>query len=1258
MSNNIEMQDTLNKNEWIDLIEEAIDKEYFKCYEYNFSNIQEIGSGTFGEVYRANWKNSEQYIALKSFFNLNDVTVKEIVHELKLQSKIQFHDNIIKFYGVTKFESDDLLKKYSIVMEYADSGTLKDYLKKNFNNLTWDNKYNLAYQLACGVSCLHNGGIIHRDLHSDNILVHRNTIKVLSKGIDSLSKQSKLFGIIPYIDPTRFGKREDNKNLTQIFSFNEKSDVYSVGVLLWEISSGQSPFFTKEYDLDLAMQGLREDPIPDTPDKYIKLYTDCWDGEPNNRPTINQVIERLKSMMITKTTIITENYHIKSDLQLSDEQDINPTNVNTSSSINDSYHGELSQIIQNFDKMNIKEIAPTVSTSEMFNIINSSEMNLIINEIVEFIFKLNNRGKSAYDYIFDCFNDHNINSFEIYSWLLNNQNDLDSIFLLGYFNYVGIEASKNFDRAFDLFIKASKQSHILAQYYVGGCYEFGYGTVKNEKLAIEYYDKLVNKEIALGIFKISFFYEQGIGVKKNLKRAAHLYEKAANLGHNVAQSNLAIMYINEIGIDKDDYKAFNLSKQSAEGECLSGIRVLGYCYSYGIGTNINKQKAFELYQKAADLGDMYAQHNLGDMYEIGDGIEKDINKAIYWYEQSAKQGYQDAQNRAGSKKFKSNNDYKTISIKENHEMQNINEWVSWIEEKIVKEYFKFYERKHLSNIQEIGSGSFGKVHRANWKDSEQYIALKSVPVKEIVHELNLQKYIPFHDNIIKFYGIAKFESDNQDSLKRYLLVMEYADSGTLRDYLKKNFNNFTWDNKYNMVYQLACRAYMLKGSYTHSNNILVHRNTIKVADFGLSKRIGSSSKQSKLFGIIPYVDPKRFGKRRNNKNSTQLSSFNEKSDVYSVGVLLWEISSGQPPFSTSEEYDFCLIMKILQGIREYPIPDTPENYIKLYTGCWDGEPDNRPTIDQVVAKTSVITENHQVKSDLQLSDEQDINSTNVNTSSSVSNSYHRELSQIIQNFDKMNTKEISANEQIIKKSILSEKNLSKIINEIVEFIFKLVNVGKDSYEYIFDYFDSRDIKSQEIYNCIKTRSYMCHHFVGLCCQFGYGTVKNEKLAFEYYEKLANKESSMGIFKIGYFYDVGIWVKKDLEKAAHLYEKAAELGNRSAQHNLALMYRNGEGVDRDYNKSFKLSEQSAEGECKEGINGLGYCYSNGIGTSVNKQKAFELYQKAADLGDMHAQNNHALMYKIGDGIEKDINKAIYWFEQSAKQGTNRLKNLFM
>ena len=49
-------------------------------------------------------------------------------------------------------------------MEYADGGTLRNYLKENFDNLTWKDKYNLAYQLTCAVSCLHDEGIVHRDL--------------------------------------------------------------------------------------------------------------------------------------------------------------------------------------------------------------------------------------------------------------------------------------------------------------------------------------------------------------------------------------------------------------------------------------------------------------------------------------------------------------------------------------------------------------------------------------------------------------------------------------------------------------------------------------------------------------------------------------------------------------------------------------------------------------------------------------------------------------------------------------------------------------------------------------------------------------------------------------------------------------------------------------------------------------------------------------------------------------------------------------
>jgi len=94
----------------------------------------------------------------------------------------------------------------------------------------------------------------------------------------------------------------------------------------------------------------------------------------------------------------------------------------------------------------------------------------------------------------------------------------------------------------------------------------------------------------------------------------------------------------------------------------------------------------------------------------------------------------------------------------------------------------------------------------------------------------------------------------------------------------------------------------------------------------LSKRIEDASKsRSDFFGVVPYINPKKF--------SDISYSLNKKSDVYSVGVLLWEISKGQPPFYVEgKSYDASLAIHIVQGHRETTVPGTPADYVKLYSG--------------------------------------------------------------------------------------------------------------------------------------------------------------------------------------------------------------------------------------------------------------------------------------------------------------------------------------
>ncbi|EXX72087.1 uncharacterized protein OCT59_023608 [Rhizophagus irregularis] len=280
-----------------------------------------------------------------------------------------------------------------------------------------------------------------------------------------------------------------------------------------------------------------------------------------------------------------------------------------SSNTNNSLKG-FSQIIQNFDKININEIEPI--TQNIHENIFEEDLSIIIDEMINLIFKGLNEGKDEEilkNNIINYINNHKILTPEIYNWLLNNQYNSNSICLLGYFNYYGIGTIINKQKVIELYHEATILENSVAQLNLAEMYIHGEGVDINNDLAFELYEELADKEIPNAIDKLGYCYEMGIGTVTNWQRAFELFQKAADLGN------------------------------------ANGMNNLGNCYYNGIGIDINDYKAFELYQKAANLDNYLAQCNLALMYEYGNGIGKNINQAIYWYNKSAKQGYQYAQNK-------------------------------------------------------------------------------------------------------------------------------------------------------------------------------------------------------------------------------------------------------------------------------------------------------------------------------------------------------------------------------------------------------------------------------------------------------------------------------------------------------------------------------------------------------------------------------------------------------------------------------------
>ncbi|RIB25815.1 kinase-like domain-containing protein [Gigaspora rosea] len=278
----------------IESFEKVISRKHINRINKNqLSKSEEIAKGAFGNIHKAEWKVYKLTVALKSLradISSDQNTMEDFMKELQLLQKLGSHPNINTFYGI----SEDSCNRFCMVLEFASDGNLRQYLKTNFSSLKWSDKLRMAKELTLGLFFLHNNDIMHRDLHSKNILVNEGSIKITDFGLStSLNEKPKpryfTYGMPAYVEPQYF----KNPN----YEFTKKSDIYSLGVILWEITSGKPPYqsFTSIDAIAVYIfQGKRETPVENTPEEYINIYKECWNEEPDKRPEAKQVLETLK----------------------------------------------------------------------------------------------------------------------------------------------------------------------------------------------------------------------------------------------------------------------------------------------------------------------------------------------------------------------------------------------------------------------------------------------------------------------------------------------------------------------------------------------------------------------------------------------------------------------------------------------------------------------------------------------------------------------------------------------------------------------------------------------------------------------------------------------------------------------------------------------------------------------------------------------------------------------------------------------------
>ncbi|XP_062220518.1 uncharacterized protein LOC133919950 [Phragmites australis] len=281
---------------------EALSKGLQTIKNDDLEEIRELGSGTYGAVYHGKWRGCD--VAIKrikaSCFTGRPSERERLIADFWKEALILsslHHPNVVSFYGVVRDGPDGSL---ATVTEFMVNGSLKQFLRKKDRTIDRRKRVILAMDAAFGMEYLHGKNIVHFDLKCENLLVNmrdpqRPICKIGDLGLSKVKQHTLVSGgirgTLPWMAPELLSGKSN--------MVSEKIDVYSFGIVMWELLTGEEPYSdmrAAEIIGGIVNDSLRPQ-IPSWCDPEWKaLMESCWASDPADRPSFTDISQRLRKM--------------------------------------------------------------------------------------------------------------------------------------------------------------------------------------------------------------------------------------------------------------------------------------------------------------------------------------------------------------------------------------------------------------------------------------------------------------------------------------------------------------------------------------------------------------------------------------------------------------------------------------------------------------------------------------------------------------------------------------------------------------------------------------------------------------------------------------------------------------------------------------------------------------------------------------------------------------------------------------------------